>query len=127
MGAAFAFVQDSAFGVEGIAGKKRVGMADLFVAEIGDDGSGGQVVHGNAHDKPQGEQSIHEWTLEFGVGGEIRIDMQRLVVHGEAAEEDIIHFREGATEFMVDDFADDEIFVIFSTHGALPFTRDYHN
>ena len=126
LGAAFTLVQDFAFDVEGITGEEGMCMSDFFVAEVGDDGSGREVIDRDADNEAHGEEAIHEGAFEFCFGGEIGIDVERLVIHGETAEENVIHFGQSAPEFVLDDFTDDEIFVIFSAHGCLRFTKDYH-
>ena len=72
--------------------KNGVGMIQLIVAQIGNDGSFGQVCHGQANDQAEGEDAIYQPLTKLGLGCKIFVDVKRLGVHRQRGEEYVIHF-----------------------------------
>src|SRR6202011_4509656 len=65
---------------------------------------------------------VEQPLAEFGVFGEMGVDMQRLRIHGEQAEHRVIHLGNGPAEFMMKLPTDLELLKIQSRHHP-PFSR----
>src|SRR6266404_2339681 len=102
---ALAHAQDLGLYAKRIAVEDRLGKAHVGHAEIGDRGAERGVVHGDADHQAEREQAVDDALAELGLAGEFLVEMQRLHVHGERAEQHIVHFGHGARPGMLERLA----------------------
>jgi hypothetical protein len=103
-------------GTNRVAVEYRLGELHLVHAEIGDGGAERRVVHRDADHQAQGEDAVDDALAELGLRRELLVDMERLDVHGERAEQDIVHFRDRARPRMVEHPADGKFLEIQPRH-----------
>src|SRR6266850_7502013 len=107
----FALGDDFRFGIDGVAGEDRGGEAHLVPAEVGD----GLLAHvGDAHagDDGERERGVDERPLEFGAGAVHRVDVQRMLVHRQEREPDVVGLGERAARPVLVHVAELEVLVV---------------
>ena len=101
-GFAFPFADDRGAGADGIAMKDRLGEINVGHAEVGDGGAQGGIAHRHANQQPQGKDAVYQPFPEFGVFGELRIQMEGLGVHGKGRKKGVVHFSDGSARLMLE-------------------------
>src|SRR6202023_2348656 len=66
--------------------------------EIGNSRPKRRLADADPDDQTEGKQAVHKTLAELGLFGEFFVQMQRLRVHRQCAEEHIVHFSDGAAE-----------------------------
>src|SRR3954451_7367210 len=102
--------------LERIAVKHRFWKFDVGHAEVADCGAERRIVDAHADHDAERIKAVEQPLAEFGIFGEMGIDMQRLRVHGQQAEHGVVHLGHGPGEFMVKLPADLELLEIQSSH-----------
>ena len=92
-----ALVGHLGLGVQGVAVEERLRERDLAEAQVADDRALGQLRHRQPDERRQREHRVHQSLVErrqrVGEGG---IEMQRLGVHRQRGEQDVVGFGDGA-------------------------------
>ena len=65
-------------------------------------GSEGRVIDRHADHQAKGEQAVHQRLAPFRLRRIMRIDMERLHIHGQQREPHIVRLRDGAGPFMIE-------------------------
>ena len=99
-----------------VAVEHRLGEAHVGHAEIGDGGAERRVVHRDADHQAEREQAVDDALAELGLGGELLVEVQGLHVHGQRAEQHVVHFSDRARPGMVEHPADGEFLEIKPRH-----------
>src|SRR5690242_13312054 len=104
-------IQDFGFRVQRVSGKQRLLEGDDIVAEIRDGlaaGIGDAHADSQAEDQRIGDGTAPEWLLL----GEMLVDVEGMLIHGEQREPRIIVLRDGAAGPVLVDRADCELFIV---------------
>src|SRR5262249_50253390 len=99
--------------------KYRLGKTDLRHTQIANGGAERRIVDGNADHQPEREKTVHQRLAPLAAGGEFVVDVQRLRVVGEAAEQRVVQFGYGAADRVLEGTPDLEVFQIEAMHCAL--------
>ncbi len=113
-----------AVGVDRVADEHGRRQLDLAPAEVGD----GLLAHvGDAHagDDREREAAVDQRLLELGLRGIGGIEMQRVLVHGQQREPDVVGLRDGAAGPVLVDVAHDEVIVGAADIGAKAAGGDF--
>ena len=86
-----------------VAVKDRLRKPDIAHPEIGDRRPERRFADADADDQTEGEQAVDEALAELGLLGEFFVEMQRLRVHRQRAEQHIVHFGDGAADRVFED------------------------
>src|SRR5262249_22095870 len=73
--------------------------------QIGDRGPEGCFANTDADYQSESEQAVHQTLAELGLFGELLVEMKRLRVHRQRAEQNVVHLADGAACRMVEDLA----------------------
>src|SRR5437016_5579362 len=92
---AFTLGDNSGVRLERIAVKHRLWKLDVGHAEVTDRGAQRRVVDAHPDHDAERIKAVEQPLAELGILGEIRIDMQRLRVHGQQAEHRVVHLGHG--------------------------------
>src|SRR5262245_37598425 len=103
-----------------IAVKYGLGELDLGHAEIADGGAERGVVDAHADHDAERVEAVEQALAELGFFREMRVDVQRLRIHGQQAEHGVVHLGHGAGEFVVEFLPDHELLEIKSCHSQRP-------
>ena len=76
-------------------------MAHVLVAEVCHDRALGQLGHGHSHQQAEGEDAIHQPTTKLGLCRKLLVEVKRLGVHGQGAEQNIVCFGDGPAQSVV--------------------------
>ena len=115
-----ALVEDFALHVDGVAVEHRVRMDHLLIPQVSQDRALCQLGHGQPDHQAQGEDPIDDPLAEEGPGGIVFVQMQRLRVHGQCAEQHVVCLGHRAPLAVPDALPYFEIFVIQSGHLSAP-------
>ena len=74
--------------------------------------------------EPEREQAVHDALPELGLLGELVIEMERLRVVGERAEQNVVVLAHRAPQRVVEHLADLELFEVQASHRASWGRRD---
>ena len=74
----------------------RLGKPHLAHPQIGDRGAECRVADADADHEAQSKRAVYQTLPEFGPFGEFGIEMQRLRVHRQGAEQHVVHLGDGA-------------------------------
>ena len=106
----------------------RLGKAHLGHAEVGDGRAQGGVVDGDADHQAEREQAVDDALAELGLAGELVVQMQRLDVQGQRAEQHVVHLGHGARPGVFEGLAYVEFLEIQACHlpprETRPFSTD---
>src|SRR5271155_5295296 len=108
------------FRPDGVAGQHRLGKGHLLEAEIADRRSQRRILHGEADDEAQREYGIDQRAAELGGLGVFMIDVDRRRIVGQGGEQDVVHVRNRASDFMNEGLPDLELLEIFAGHRSTP-------
>src|SRR5436190_13858351 len=103
---------------QGIAVEHRLGKFDLGHTQIANGGAERGVIHAHADHDAERVEAVEQPLAELGLPGELGIEMQRLRIHGQQAEQGVVHLGHGAGEFMVELLADHKLLEIKPCHLA---------
>src|SRR5207245_494140 len=98
---------------DGIADEDRLGKLCLVKAEIADGGAQRQLADGESDHQPEREDAVDQALPKFGVFGKFRIQMERLRIHRQRREKQIIGFGHGAARLMAKDIANAKFLEVF--------------
>jgi len=87
--------------------KDRLREPRLLEAKIRHGGPEDSVADIRPHQNPQREQTVHQMVAELGLFGRLFVQVQRLTVHGQTIERDVVHRGGGPPELMVKRLLDD--------------------
>ena len=105
-----------------VAFEQRMRQAHFVPAEIGD-GVHRQVGHRLAGDQREREARVHERLFELGLARVLRVEVNRVGVHRQAREPDVVGLSDRAPERMLVDVADLEVL----EHAPGPTLLDCHS
>src|ERR1700745_2329026 len=101
-----------------IAMENGLGEFHLGHAQIADSGAERGVVDAHADHDAERVEAVEQPLAELGLLGEMRIEIQRLLIHGQEAEHGVVHLGDGAGEFVMEFLPDHEFLEIESCHLA---------
>lgn len=93
------------------------GVFDVVVAEVCDNRAVGRLGDGHRDRERHSEQTVDEALAEVGVGGELGVEMERLLVHREVAETLVVRLADRTPSVVFYRFADLELAVVLSCHA----------
>src|SRR5262249_40195201 len=68
-------------------------------------------------------EAVHEGLAELRLGRGVEVHVERLRVHGEAGEKDVVGFGHGATRLVLEHLSRRELLEELSRHGGPPVSR----
>src|SRR5688572_28315741 len=113
-----ALVEHLGLGVQRVAGKERVREPDVGPAEIRDRLLA-DIGHAHADHERDGERAAHHAAPELAVARVLLVEMQRVRVHREKREGDIVILGDGAPGAVLVDVADAELLVVATETFAI--------
>src|SRR5579871_37320 len=107
-------LQHFALGVERVADEHRLGELDLFEAEIADRGAEREIADREPYCEAEREDRIYQALTELGLFAELGVQMQRLHVHRERGDQQVVGLGYGAPGLMLEGLADFEFLEVFA-------------
>src|SRR5437870_3362954 len=104
----------------------RVAMEDglrklqLLEAEVADGRAECRLAHRQAHDDAEREDAVHERLAELCLRRGVKVHVQRLRVHRETREQDVVRLRHGASRLVLERHAYRQLFVVLAGHRHPP-------
>ena len=114
-----AHLQHGAMRVQCIADEDRVGEPHIGHAEVRYRGAQGGIAYRNPDHQAQRKDAVDKPLPELRLLYELDIEMQGLWIVGQRGEEQIVRFRNGACDGVVEHLADFELVKIKSAHFHL--------
>ena len=111
-------------GAQGVAVEDRLGKADLAHPEIGDRGTERRLADADADHQAEGEEAVDQALAELGLLGELLVEMQRLGVHRQGAEQHIVHLGDGAADRVLEDLPLFKLLEVQACHALSPCRVD---
>src|SRR5215472_9466082 len=111
-----AHLQHRALRTQGIADEDRVGEAHIVHAKVRYRGTQGGIADRNPDHQAERKDTVDQPLPELRLLDELHIEMQRLRIVGQGGEEQIVGFRNGARDGVVEHLADLELVKIKSAH-----------
>src|SRR5580704_5000550 len=105
---ALALLSDRRLSAKCIADKHRMGEARISHAQVGDRGAESSIAHRYSDHQPECEDAVHDALAELGALGKFRIEMERLWIVRQRAKDQVVCFRDGARDRMLEYLADFE-------------------
>src|SRR5215831_2020537 len=123
-----ACLEDFALGVDRVALEDRMRQLHVFPAEIRD-AVDGEIDHRLAGHEREREARVHERLLELSMARVLGVEVNRVRIHRQTREPDVVGLRDGPAERVLVDVADDEVFedatgpARFDWHQMVPSRR----
>lgn len=112
--------EDFGLNANRIAVKQWLWKTNIVPTKIRDRRSHCRVTDRNTDHKTQGQAAIDQRPAEFGGFAVLRINVQRRRVVGERAEPDVVSFRNGAVDWVLESLTNFEFFEIETGHQNSP-------
>ena len=107
-----------------VAVEHGIGVLDVVVREVSDDGPIGGVGNRQPYGQRERVEPVDEALAELGLGGELAVEMQRLLVHRHVTEILIVAFAYRPSFVVCDGLALLEFLVVAPGHGRTLARRD---
>ena len=107
-------------GVDRVAVEDGPRELDLLEAEVAHRGAERGLAHGEPDGRAEREDAVDEGLAELRLRGGVEVHVERLRVHGEAREQDVVGLGDGAAGLMLEHVAHDELFEQLAGHGIPP-------
>jgi citrate lyase subunit beta/citryl-CoA lyase len=92
-------------------------VTHLVVGEVGDDGAVGCFGDGDADCEGHCVDAVDQSLAELGIGGEVGVEVERLLVHRHVTEHLVVAFADGPACRVLDGLAHLELLVVLPGHG----------
>src|SRR5262249_56784500 len=101
-----ALVHDLGLRVDRVAVEDGLGELDLLEAEVADRRPERRLADGEPDADAEREETVHERLAELRLGGGMEVDVERLRVHRQAREEDVVGLGDRAAGLVTERLAD---------------------
>src|SRR5208282_5875881 len=109
-------LHDFGFGIDRIADEYRLGKLDFLKTEIADRGPQGQIAYRQTYYQAERENAVDQPLAELCLLGELGVEMERLQVHGQRGEQQIIGLGYGPSRLMLHHQTHGEFLKILARH-----------
>jgi len=116
--ARFALVDDFRLHVDRVSMEYRFRKLYLVKAEVGNRRPQRRIRDREAYRKAQREEAIHQPLTKLGLFGEFFIEMERLGIHRQGGEQDVVGFGNRSSRLMFEDLSDDKFLKILPGHSS---------